>query len=701
MKRLLFILQIIVLCLSLLLIPRLYREKITTYRAAHPSNEVIEKEIVQIEGYFASINIDKEQGIFIGKNGQSFLMRSLSEQVIKDCLDGRFAGQISINGNQRQWNATKNTDVFDYDAYLFSEGYSGVFDTIDYVPSSEHTFHPILGVKYHLLRTLYQEDDSSLNQTLLAMFFKQKNQFDDYDTYQSLGVLHLFAVSGLHFGVIYLLLSKILLIPHAQFKHFLIAMLMLVFYAFMGRSYSSFRAMTCIFYIEIAQISHRKIDFLSLFALSHILTLLFYPYAILSTAYLLSFYIYFVVAFLIPILTQGPFKYKKITGAILLQILTFPVTLMLFNEVNLLSFVSNLILIPIYSGLVILLIPYLVLMWGIPPIAAWVSPLMNRLTDLIHQLVVHLPHYSFIGSLKASLFYKILLLILVMISVRYLFYLKKNTQKRLVLIAVLVISLTCVEPAYNGLCIDVIDVGHGDGTLVTYHGKTILIDTGKSSAPTQSFLVNQSLKEIDYLILSHSHQDHIGSVIKISQQWPIGCIICMADTHDLLIEEGIEASPYPIHWEVMDPSKEKNIAIDDLTLTLTASHDSQDPNDNGLLTLLNLNNFDAVFTGDYSLNNLLTQSLPHEIDYYKMPHHGSKTSYSPSFFRDHLVRLISISHHTQYHFPDRELIPLLEQLHIPYQSTFFKGQIHMELHGNKLKINNFFNEHLLIDVSSS
>ena len=66
-----------------------------------------------------------------------------------------------------------------------------------------------------------------------------------------------------------------------------------------------------------------------------------------------------------------------------------------------------------------------------------------------------------------------------------------------------------------------IDVGQGDSTLiVTPNDKKILIDGGGSSTYDVGkntlipYLLDRKIKEIDYLIISHFDQDHVGRCVE-------------------------------------------------------------------------------------------------------------------------------------------------------------------------------------------
>ena len=92
-----------------------------------------------------------------------------------------------------------------------------------------------------------------------------------------------------------------------------------------------------------------------------------------------------------------------------------------------------------------------------------------------------------------------------------------------ILLVIASIFLVCVllKKIPHDLKIYFIDVGQGDSTLiVTPNDKTILIDGGGSSTYDVGenilipYLLDRKIKKIDYVIVSHADQDHIGRNIK-------------------------------------------------------------------------------------------------------------------------------------------------------------------------------------------
>ena len=64
----------------------------------------------------------------------------------------------------------------------------------------------------------------------------------------------------------------------------------------------------------------------------------------------------------------------------------------------------------------------------------------------------------------------------------------------------------------SGLTVTYLDVGQGDCTLLQCDGQTMLIDAGigEQANHITTYLKQQGVKSIDYLVCTHAHADHCG-----------------------------------------------------------------------------------------------------------------------------------------------------------------------------------------------
>lgn len=112
-------------------------------------------------------------------------------------------------------------------------------------------------------------------------------------------------------------------------------------------------------------------------------------------------------------------------------------------------------------------------------------------------------------------------------------------RKKLIVCA-LVLFLFAV-PAHAGsppMSVTFLNVGQGDSAWIhTTDGYDILIDGGKESYGPEvvSYLTTHNVTDIDYMILSHPHADHVGGLVTVLQTirragdpHPAGVVVLLA-----------------------------------------------------------------------------------------------------------------------------------------------------------------------------
>ena len=74
------------------------------------------------------------------------------------------------------------------------------------------------------------------------------------------------------------------------------------------------------------------------------------------------------------------------------------------------------------------------------------------------------------------------------------------------------INESAIIPENSTFAVHFIDVGQGDAALVLCDGKSMLIDGGrpKASDVIYTYLKNQGINCLDYIICTHPDEDHIG-----------------------------------------------------------------------------------------------------------------------------------------------------------------------------------------------
>lgn len=242
--------------------------------------------------------------------------------------------------------------------------------------------------------------------------------------------------------------------------------------------------------------------------------------------------------------------------------------------------------------------------------------------------------------------------------------------------------------ASGGLRVEFFDVGQGDASMITAPtGEQILVDGGpdKSIINRLSSALPLSDRQIEYVILTHPHADHVSGLVEVSRRYEIGQVIMTEASHN--------ASDY---LEFLELIKEKNIpvlVIDKAQQLIIASttFDFLAPTESFLIDRPeNLNNTSIVFRviygsssllfmGDYENEEMLAKSTTTTLkaDIIKIGHHGSSNANDFSFLKAVLPRyaVVSLGAKNKFGHPHYRVIHSLQKLETQILRTDQSGNI--------------------------
>ncbi len=189
---------------------------------------------------------------------------------------------------------------------------------------------------------------------------------ETFGVYKNAGAVHLLAVSGLHIGVVLLLLNMVLSplkrIPKGKLMITIISILLLWFYALLcGLSPSVIRAVSMFSFVAYALYINRAVVSFNIVGLSMLFLLLLYdPFLLFQIGFQFSYAAVLSIFWVFPkinSLWKPSFVIFKKTWQLLAlsiaaQLGVFPLSLFYFHEFPLLFFISNLLLVP-FLGLIL------------------------------------------------------------------------------------------------------------------------------------------------------------------------------------------------------------------------------------------------------------------------------------------------------------------------------------------------------------
>ena len=237
--------------------------------------------------------------------------------------------------------------------------------------------------------------------------------------YSRSGTAHIIAVSGLHIGIIVIILGKMFDFAGInKNKQLLFTMLLLFFYAYtLNFPTSVVRAGAMYFLYVVSYFTNRRYDSVNSLFLIAFVALLFNPLSLFSVSFQLSFMATFSILIFYPIiynkLNKMPEALNKLLAvSISAQIGTMPIIAYHFNHISIISLVANLLIVPTIGVLISLAIVSVMVSLMSFHIASFISLITNGLLIYIDLTVIKLAELPFssieindIGQIYIILYY--------------------------------------------------------------------------------------------------------------------------------------------------------------------------------------------------------------------------------------------------------------------------------------------------------
>ena len=240
---------------------------------------------------------------------------------------------------------------------------------------------------------------------------------------------------------------------------------------------------------------------------------------------------------------------------------------------------------------------------------------------------------------------------------------------------------TSSAPAQNGnLTVNFIDVGQGDSIFIEYAGKTMLIDAGENDMGSivSAFLKEQGISSLDYVVATHPHADHIGGMLKILSEYPVGQFIDSGYAHTSQTYENmltaIDTKNIPFHvaqrGETIDLAPGIKIQV-----LNPGKEQSEDLNENSVVLKILDKDVSFLLMGDAGLEaeaNIMAAGYDVDADILKVGHHASTSGSGQNFISDVSpeVSIIEVGADNDYGHPHAETLQRLQSISTVYRTDY-------------------------------
>ena len=626
---------------------------------------------IEIEGVNQAYITDKDDDSYTCYIG-------ISKILVYDKSDFKPGDIIEVELEFYDDDLNSYQEEFNYSEYLMSKG------VVKRAKAKSSKFissgFSLNSIKYHYLSFLKSKLSSKSYDYIKAIVFGDNNlESNIKDAYSIIGISHILAISGMHIIFLYSIISFILLKIFKYYRSLIPNVLITVFVVIIGAPPSALRALLFLLIGSLnskGDIRYTKLDILSI---SLIIMTLFNPYLVYQSGFLLSFLVSFVLIFsreLIQTKNKLSFNYKSY---LLIFFSTLPIVISFSNKISILS----LLLSPILSVLIsYILLPLSFILALIP----WLDYFLKYIYIFITDYLVNLSSYNIYISypsfniIKASFYYLFFGLFIVSIKRHKLYILFTITFS---LYMLLIKYINYIDPNSK---VTFIDSGQGDSIYIElgYNKGNMLIDAYNSFY----FLKSRGIDKIDYMVLTHSDNDHIGDYKKILERFNVKAIIY--PKYDSRIDSYL--SPYNNKKIKVDESyKFDNTFKFDI---LGPINEYSDVNSNSVVLKLSLYNTTILFTGDMTSqeeDDLIEKYGTYlKSDILKVAHHGSDTSSQEKFLD--LVSpndsIISVGKNNSYNLPSLEVVERLKRISNLYMTKDL-GNISLIVSKNRYIINTY------------
>lgn len=244
----------------------------------------------------------------------------------------------------------------------------------------------------------------------------------------------------------------------------------------------------------------------------------------------------------------------------------------------------------------------------------------------------------------------------------------------------------------NKLNIFYLDVGQGDSTFITINGCNMLIDSGNDQDGYYivQFLKAQHIDKIDYFILTHCDEDHIGGAYKVLDELQIGTLYMPSKENDTQTYErllkAIERNNININTN-LKASKESQYAIGNANWKVLSVDAKNNLNDSSIVIELAYGNTKYLFMGD-ATTKVEEMVEWNKVEVLKVAHHGSNSSTSKQFLEKVKPKyaIISVGRDNSHNLPDIDIVERLKNNNIKIYRTDESNTIWLTSDGTEINI---------------
>ena len=531
-----------------------------------------------------------------------------------------YGDKIKVTGVLKEPSTNNIFNNFNYKKYLYNKKIYYIIEAskIDKIQNNNNHIYTIKNLLYTRINSL-----KSSNYIKALLFGDNKLDKEIKTSYQINGISHLFSVSGFHINfitsIIYFYLDRV---TYNKKIKYITVDIFLVLYLLLCNTTSLLRCTVMNILLSINHLLKLDIKKIDIVLLTLILCIIINPFIIYDIGFIYSYTISFFL-----ILYKNKYKTNnKLLKIIYISLISFlvslPINIYTSYEINFLSIILNIIIVPIVS---LILLPLSLL--------TLIFPILDNILYLITSILEKISLYTSNINIFKQVLSKPSIILIIIYYLVIILILSKNKHYYLILI-LLIFHKTI--PLYNSnLEVVMFDVGEADSMLISTPSKkvNILIDTGRGIDINNIIIYLKSIgiSKLNYLIITHGDEDHIGGALYLIDNFKVDNVILNKGDYT---ELEVELITHLKNKNIKYTNNINKIPLLGSYMYLLNTKKFSNENDNSIVTYFEYQKYKFLFMGDSSSKTeeyLINNYNLTNISFLKVGHHGSNTSSSPLF----------------------------------------------------------------------
>ena len=245
-------------------------------------------------------------------------------------------------------------------------------------------------------------------------------------------------------------------------------------------------------------------------------------------------------------------------------------------------------------------------------------------------------------------------------------------------------------PAEGGsLQVYFIDVGQADAALLICDGHYMLIDGGNAedSDLVYSYLERHGAKNLDYMVSSHAHEDHIGGRSGALNYAKVDTVLCPVTEYSSKVFQNMVKYLEQQGKSLTVPAPGDKFDLGSARVEILGPvQEYDDTNNTSIVLRIDYGETSFLFTGDMETGaekDLLESGADVRATVLKAGHHGSDTSTGYQFLREVSPRytVISVGEGNKYGHPSDEVLSRFRDAGTEVYRTDMQGHVIAESDG--------------------